>query len=540
MIQSYIEMPKVWNVTPRLDDDLIEHLLLERGIKTEEERRLFFEPTQEDYQKELNPEGIKAATQIIKSAIEKKELIVVYGDYDVDGICASAIGFLGLTSIGAKVLPYIPHREKEGYGLSKIGIDWAKDQGAKVIITVDQGIVAFEQVDYAKQLGMDIIITDHHVALDTLPKADAIVHSTEMCGAGVIWCLISQLIEQNLATELLGLVAIASICDMMVLLGVNRWFVKTGIEQLRHTKRVGLLALANECNVIMAEVTPYHIGHIFGPRLNAMGRLEHAIDSLRLICTSSTKKAVELATLLGDTNTLKKQLTVDAIYEAKVLVDQMMQQEVRPKILVVHSKNWIPGIIGIVAARLSEEYHLPTIVIAEGEGQSKASARTNNGVNIVETIRTCSDILIDVGGHPAAAGFTIATENIELFKIRIDQSVERIEGDLSEEILIDAEVTEKEINRRTIDHLSTLEPFGLGNEKPVLGTRGMRVSDMKAVGEGKHLKLKVNGFDAIAFSKGGLIGVLQQNQFVDVVFYLELNKFNGQENVQLNIVDLGV
>ncbi len=532
-------MPKVWKIAPRLSDDVREHLLLSRGINTPELEKLYFHPTKDNYQSSWQIEGIAESKKIIESVIKEEKLIVVYGDYDVDGICSTAIAYLGLSQLGAKVLPYIPHRDKEGYGLSKLGIDWAKDQGAALIITVDTGIVALEQIEYIHQQGMRVIVTDHHVSLDTLPKADSIVHSTEMCGAGVIWCLLQSMLDQQSADQLLELVAIATVCDMMILKDINRWFVKQGVQQLRSTKRVGIQALANECAVILKDLTPYHIGHVFGPRINAIGRLEHSIDALRLICTNNPKKAVELAKLLTDTNTVKKQLTNDAISEAKVIVDQLLKDQTeQQKIIVVHSKNWVPGIIGLVASRLADEYHIPTIVISEGESQSKASARSLQGINIVETIRKCADLLIDVGGHPAAAGFTIANENIAKFKERINTAIDEIKEHYVDEVAIEYELSASQVNQRLVTQLEDFEPFGLGNEKPLFACRNMMINDIKTVGEGKHLKFKANNVDVIAFSKGDLAGLLNPGQTLDLAFHLEINKFNGRETLQLNVVDL--
>ncbi|MBI2018064.1 DHH family phosphoesterase, partial [Candidatus Daviesbacteria bacterium] len=250
--------------------------LINRKIKDKEK---FFNPKISDFAKDLNIPGIEKAQKRILQAIKNNELIIAYGDYDVDGICGAAVLYLGLTKMGAKVLPYIPHREKEGYGLSSAGLDFAKSSGAELIISCDTGIVAFEQAEYAKKLKIDLIITDHHQPQGTKrPDAYAIVHSLALCGTAVAWTLFQ---DENL----LDLVALATVADMMPLMGANRALVKEGLKKLNLTQRVGLLALFNEAGIKLGEIGSYEIGHIIAPRLNAMGRLEHAMDSLRLLCT---------------------------------------------------------------------------------------------------------------------------------------------------------------------------------------------------------------------------------------------------------------
>ena len=275
----------LWKILPKKNDDLIEQLLINRGIKTEKEKELFFHPKISDFKKDLQIPGIEKAIKRIKEAIEKGEQIIVYGDYDVDGISASAILYKALASLGAKVLPYIPHREKEGYGLSRVGLEFARDSGATLVITVDNGIVAFEQAKIEKELGLDLIITDHHVPQEEKPDAYGIVHSTKMCGAAVALCLIKDLIKKDLSKELLQFVAIATICDLIPLIGLNRSFVFEGLKILNTTTNLGLLELINECGIRMGSIGSFEIGYMIGPRLNAMGRLEHGIDSLRLLCT---------------------------------------------------------------------------------------------------------------------------------------------------------------------------------------------------------------------------------------------------------------
>lgn len=528
---------KTWQIKPKVSDDLTEQLLFNRGLKSKKEIEDFFHPQPEDYEKDLELAGIAAAKKRIVEAIEKKELIIVFGDYDVDGTCGTAILYLGLASLGAKVLPYIPHREKEGYGLSKLGLQYAKDQGASLVITVDNGIVALGPAKFAKSLGLDLIITDHHVPLSEKPEALTIVHSTKMCGAAVGWCLIRKMVDKGQAEELLDLVAIATIGDMMPLVNVNRSLVYEGLKVLNITRRPGLQALIIDANLKLGEVNAHQISHVLGPRLNAIGRLEHALDTVRLLCTRDVVKARRLSQLLCETNDQKKKLTVEAITRAKEILESDAVSKKR-KILVLNSPEWIPGIIGLVAARVAEEYRVPAVVISEGEVQSKGSARSVNGLDIVETIRQCSDILLDVGGHPKAAGFTIETALIPEFKARLEKVMDVVELDQAEKLEIEAELPSKLLTKKLLADLLCFEPTGMGNPQPLFATMNMRVEDIRTVGNGQHLKLKVDGLDAIAFSLGNLSTLVKVGQLINVAFYPELDSYNGADKLQLKVVDL--
>ncbi|MBI2018409.1 single-stranded-DNA-specific exonuclease RecJ [Candidatus Daviesbacteria bacterium] len=522
-----------WKVAGKQSAGLIQQLLLNRGIKTNKEKQDFFNPNLASYKKDLDIPGIEKAQKRIFEAIKNNELIIVYGDYDVDGICGTAILYKGLTSLGVKVLPYIPHREKEGYGLSRIGLEFARDSGASVVITVDNGIVAIDQAKLAKSLGLDLIITDHHILGKVKPDAYGIVHSTNMCGAAVAWCLINSLIKKELAQELLQFAAIATVCDLLPLMGLGRAFVFEGLKILNRTTNLGLLALINESGISLGNIGSYEIGYIIGPRLNAMGRLEHAIDSLRLLCTKDPAKASKLAKLLSETNVTRQKMTMAAIDEAKSLVDE------KKKIHILSSKDWSAGIIGLVAGRITEQYFRPTIAISLGETVSKGSARSVDGINIVEVIRKHSDILIDVGGHPGAAGFSILSKHIDIFKKRVES--EEIALPESEQVLaIDAKVQTEQLNKTLVQELEKFEPFGFGNPRPILATYGMSISDIRIVGGGKHLKCKADGIDAIAFGMGEQVNLLRSGQIVDLAYNLELDTYNSNDKLQLKVKDIKI
>ncbi len=530
-------MPKVWKILPQYSDDLITQLLHNRGLDSKIKIEKFFNPKLAEYDSLLKIPGISVAQKRINKAIEKQELIVVYGDYDVDGVCASAILYKGLTSIGAKVLPYIPHRDKEGYGLSKVGLEFARDSGASLVITVDNGIVALEQAKFAKEIGLDLIITDHHLPLATLPVATAIVHSTLMCGGGVAWCLIRDLISESLAKELMQFVAIATIGDLIPLTGLGRVFAIEGIKQIRKTTNLGIVSLLNECSIELSTIGSYEIGHMLIPRLNAIGRLEHAIDALRLLCTKDPVKAKSLAKLLCETNLRRQELTSSAVEEAKILVKKNNGK----KIHIVGSQNWSSGIIGLVASRITEEYSRPTIALSIGETQAKGSARSLNGINIVETIRKTSDILVDVGGHSGAAGFTIVNEKIEEFKKRLEDLMDGVVEEETQLLEIEAEVESSKLTKSLAKEIDKFEPFGFGNLKPLFATKAMKISDIRTVGaEGKHLKFKANGIDAIAFGFGNLKELISSGTIADIAYFLEINRYRGYETLQLKVKDINI
>lgn len=531
-----IAMPKVWKVAEKKSDNLTEQLLINRGIVTEKEKEQFFDPKIEHYSTLINLKNIPKAIKRIKEAIKNHEQMVVYGDYDVDGITASTILYKGLSSLGAKIIPYIPHREKEGYGMSKVGLDYIRDSGATLVITVDNGIVALEQANYAKEIGLDLIITDHHLALESgvLPEALTIVHSTGMCGAAVAWCLIQEEISKSLREELLQFVAIATIADMIPLTGLGRAFVVEGLKVLNRTKNPGLLALFRESNLDVGKIGSYEIGHAIGPRLNAIGRLEHAIDAVRLLCTDNEQRARELARVLQEANEKRKEFTTTAVDEALLSVKNGDPK----KIYIVHSDKFIPGVIGLIAARICQDTNRPAIAISVGETVSKGSARSIDGVNIAEVIRECADILVDVGGHHGAAGFSILKEHIPDFVTRIEKLMERLPDEIEQVIEIEAEVEKKKLSKSLVREIEKFAPFGHHNQQPLLCANNFLISEIRTLSEGKHLKFKADGIDCIAFGMGEWSKILRDGQFVNIAFYAEINKFRDYENLQLRIKDL--
>lgn len=537
------------NTTNRTEE-IINQLLINRGFESKKEQDLFFSPLdpKEITSKEFGVDKTQLTKAIkrIKEAIEKKEQVIVYGDYDVDGICATAILWETLNALGAKALPYIPSRFTEGYGLSETGIDNLLTQTpeVKLIITVDSGIVAQEGIEYAKSRGMDVIITDHHQPGEELSNTHAIVHTTQISGSAVAWVLSRELSgSTDLVQEHLGLAALGTISDVLPLVGFNRSIAAFGLRELRNTKRSGIRALCEEAVVKQEEIDTYHIGFMISPRINAAGRVEHAMDSLRLLCTKDPSRAKELARKLGVTNKLRQEKTESVVKHVDELHGKIWKDGNLPKLLFVHHESYEEGVIGIAAGRLVDQYHRPAIVVSIGDEFSKASARSVTGVNIVELLKSAGDDFFkSIGGHPMAAGFTVPTEKLEALVQRLTQISEE---KIPDEVLIkttkfDLEINFEDISIDLYSKLLNFMPFGFGNLEPSFQTKDVQVVDARLVGkEGTHLKLSLSQsnqqFDAIAFKMGKLYPNLRSDKSIEVIYSIDMNEWNNKRNLQLRV-----
>lgn len=520
---------------------LLNILAQNRGLDTKKKLDNFISPKLEQILA-VKLSEVERGKQRVIAAIKNHQKTVVYSDYDADGLCASGIMWETLYDLGSDVMPYVPHRITEGYGLSKQGIAKLAQDGVKLIITVDHGVTAVEQVEYAKKLGIDIVITDHHILPKNPPQAHALVHTTDLCGAGVSWRFCWEIVKSTKTSyietlmEKLELAALATIADLVPLTGGSRAIVKLGLEKLTKSSRPGIKALIKTAG-ISGPIGTYEIGHILAPRINAMGRIEHGLDSLRLLCAKSQSTADKLAQLLIKTNTRRQDLTTKAIDHARSLVTEDML------IGVLEHESWHEGVIGLVASRLVESFWRPMIVISRGEKYSKGSARSIPGFNIVEAIRASSEYLVDAGGHPMAAGFTIETRHIEIFKDSINKYAHSL---LTEEILarrleIECELQTVDINRQNLKVIEMFEPFGIANPEPLFITHNMTVEDLRTVGQdNKHLKLQVNGLDAIAFNMGEIRSQIRPGYQVDLVYTIAEDHYNGDGAVQLKIKDLAI
>lgn len=528
---------------------IVDAILANRDIVTEAQKEAFFNPpdplTLTPDSAHLDVKKLNAAIKRLQKAIANKQPMLIYGDYDADGMTATAILWEALMAAGAKAVPFIPNREHHGYGLSTKGlVDALKPFAGKqkpLIITVDNGIVAYEAARYLKDEGYELIITDHHQMSDTLPPCKHLVHSTHISGSGVAWFVARELSPES-AKNSLELAAIGTVTDLLPLIGVNRAIVKHGLKALSQTKRPGLKALFTEAGIASLDnLDTYHIGYVIGPRLNAMGRLEDPMDSLRLLCTRSEEKAQTLAQTLGDTNKARQDITLDFITLAEGLVT-----DPTASILIVAHEEFHEGVIGLVAGRLSEKYHRPSIVIARGLETSKASARSVSGINIIELIRTQESLLINAGGHPGAAGFSLESAKVELFMDAMSTHAQTVikPEQLEKSLTIDCQITLSDVDWPLYEALEPLKPFGMQNHEPVFSVSNVKVVSARIVGrEYTHLSLKLQGhtgkyYSAIGFGLARLVEDPSKLDRCDLAFVLSKNDFNGKSSLQLRVKDI--
>jgi single-stranded-DNA-specific exonuclease len=565
---------------PQYLDELRMILLQNRNLKTKKDIDEFLTPKNpsELTFKEvgIDSKEMKKAIKLIKEYIDKKFKIVIYSDYDADGVCSGAILWQALYSVGADVIPFIPSREEDGYGLSKSGIDKiiALYPNIKIlIITVDNGIVANEAAEHlSKNKNLQLIITDHHVRSEKTPKCDALIHTTNLCGAGVAWMLSKEIFknfkivnDHSEYQNTLDILTIATVADMVPLTKFNRSIVKFGFEELKKTKRPGILAIFKEAGINVNQIGTYTIGFVIGPRLNAMGRLSNALSSLRLLCTRDLKKAEEYARELGSTNRDRQNLTFEQTEMAVFSISQKYEKIDEAKVLISVDSTYNQGVIGLIAGRLMEKFHKPAIVISRGEKVSKASTRSIQGFNIIENLRLVSDLLINCGGHPMAAGFTIETEKIEQFKIKFSEIADKIlteelltkkinvECQLPPEIIIQKKQKDPsdvslpqddQANKEDIiSLLSHFAPFGMQNPEPIFMMENAEIANLRTIGqEGKHLKFIVksvnSSVDAVGFGLTQKNAELKNGDHVSLVFTLSENLFNGKTSLQMKVKEI--
>lgn len=533
-------------------EGIMNRLFLNRGLKTKKKQDEFLNPKNplDLSLKEVKISGVevKKAIRRIKKAIKEKEKIVVYGDYDADGVCGTAVLWEVLDKLGARAMPFIPKRN-EGYGLKKERIKEMAENGVSLILTVDQGVVQVAQVKYAKKIGVDVIVTDHHVLGKKKPEALAIVHTVSLAGVGVAWFLGRELFEAFGKKQKIGLdlAAIGSITDMVSLTGVNRSMVFYGLKELRKSSRIGLKLLFQALGLEQNEIGIYEVGYIIGPRINASGRVKDPMDPLRLLCLRRDyKRALEIVGLLNENNKERQALTLQASLHAReawVNIDKKLLSN----LIFVQDETYNEGVIGLVAQKLTREFYRPAIVLHLGKKTSKASARSIAEFNIVEAIRACEDLLVSHGGHPLAAGFTIKTEKIDLLKTRLFEIAQEKLGDkkLEPTLKIDTELALDDLSFDFLKMLERFKPFGQGNFQPVFMTKKIMVVEARLVGaKENHLKLTVMDLKSkrrlgvIGFGLGEIYSQLSRDCKVDVAYQLEANKWNGQVSLQMKLKDI--
>ncbi len=549
-----------WNLMPPVPQNLVDassyprlitQLLYNRGLADPSQFELFINDDERLVGNPLLLPGIHQAVNRIYQALLSGENIAVYGDFDVDGVTATAILVQGLTALGGKAIPYIPHRLTEGYGVKIAALENLHRQGVSLVITVDCGITAVAEVKKAKKLGLHIIVSDHHTPLPELPQAVAIVSPrlpgsaypfAELTGAGVAFKLLQALLrgigKEKLLEELLDLVALGTIADLAPLLGENRYLVKQGLKLINKTARPGISEMLAQAGISPGNIDSECVSWMLAPRLNAAGRLAHAMASYKLLTTESPQEARGLAVWLEEKNAERQELTAKVVARAR---EQVLAKGISP-LLIASDKDYPAGIAGLVASKRSEEFYRPSVVIRTGEQTSSGSCRSIPEFNIVLALQQCSKLLSNFGGHSQAAGFTLPTGNLpQLQQMLSDIASSQLKGvDLRPRLDIDADVTLNELTGDAFRIMQKLAPFGRGNPQPVFLSRRIEVMDCRTMGNsGEHLRLRLkqNGaqWDGVAFRSGEYLREISSP--LDIVYNLEVDRWRGQEKLRLNVLD---
>jgi single-stranded-DNA-specific exonuclease len=535
---------------------LTARVLVCRGIAQTEEARQFLG---HDLGGLLDPQMMKdmaRATGMVEEALAGGRRIRIYGDYDVDGVCATALLVRALRGLGGEVDWYIPHRVDEGYGVNEEAVRQAKAEGVDLLITVDCGSTAAKEIAFARELGLEVIVTDHHRPDGELPEAvvlnpwrpDCPYPFKELAGVGVAFKLVSALarargLREGEELRFLDLVCLGTVGDVVPLLGENRLFVRHGLSQLPRSRKVGVTALMAAAG-IAGPVGARQVAFGLAPRINAAGRMEHAQAAVRLLLTRDQAEAEELAAYLCQQNDRRREQEQQTLAEAEELVGCEVDLS-REKVIVLASESWHPGVIGIVASRLVERYHRPVLLIAVSDGQGKGSGRSIAALNLWEALRECAPVLSRFGGHHYAAGFGVAAEGVAELRRKVNEVAEsRLSmSDLVREIGIDGEAKLSELSPEAVSELNQLEPFGMGNPAPIVVTRGLKLCDASVVGNGAHLSLRLQEatgqmIEAMWFNQGALGERLTPGAVVDACHRPRLDEWNGSIRVRLYVEDL--
>ena len=564
---------KNWQILPQITEDfsakfpeinpVILQLLFNRDLDNQEKIDQFLNP---DYGSDLyDPFLFSEMEKVVKRiflAIEKQEKIVVYGDYDADGVCSSVVMVETLKNFGAQVEVYIPFRETEGYGLNLAAAKELINQGVNLVITVDCGISNKNEVELLNQGGVDVIITDHHHQPLELPKAFAIINQNltrekypfkKLAGCGVAFKVVQGLITKQAEYKikqlpegfekwLLDLVAIGTIADLQPLLGENRILVKYGLVVLNKTKRLGILKLIEKIGNHVTVIDERMVGWQISPRLNAAGRLNHASSAYQLLLTENAAEADQLAIEINQTNQQRQQITDKINLEAKEKIGKVDKQ----KILIVVGENWPTGVVGLVAGRLTDNHHLPSLVISRYNGEIIGSGRSIAEFNLIEAIQKCDECLSRYGGHGQAAGFTLKDEkSLAKFIEKITKLAETKlkEKELKPILEIDSEINLNQLDWQLVEEIEKFIPYGEENPKPKFLIKDLTIIDCQLVGQdGKHLRLTIGDDQiskkAIGFSFGEWFSRIKKGDKIDLISEIEINEWNGNRELQLKIVDL--
>jgi len=549
-------------------------ILANRGIKEEKEINKFLKATLADLYDPFLMKDMGKGIDIIINSINEGKKIVVYGDYDADGVTSTTILYKAIKQCGGQVSYHIPDRESEGYGMSTSRIKILKEQGTDVIISCDNGISAIEQVKIAKELGMIVIITDHHelsFILDEnqerkyiIPEADAVINPKQMdckypfkllCGAGIVFKFVQGLfsklgIDEKKAFDFIEFAGIGTICDIVDLVDENRIIVKNALNRLSTTDNLGLIALKNVLGINDKKVNTYNIGYQIGPCINATGRLDKASLSVELLLCEDEQKAIELANKLNDLNKERQSMTTNSVEEVIQLVESSNLN--KQKVLVIYKENVHESIAGIVAGKIKEKYNLPTILLTGGKEMPKGSGRSIEEYNMFEELLKCKEIIEKFGGHPMAAGLSIKEENIDILREKLNENCSLTEEDFRRKIRIEKRLSLKNVDLKFIEDLQVLEPFGKGNPSPLFAEKNISIQGVSYLGkDSSTLKLYLDLGDGKSKAEGICFGrsedfkellsrgnsMNSNNIRLDLIFSPQINEYLGNRKLQFKISD---
>ena len=561
-------MKKIWHLKEiesheisRLNSELkisdtLSKVFINRGIKSKKEAQDFFLPTLEKLPNPFLMEGVKKSVSRIIEAINSKEKIVVYGDFDCDGITSTAILYSFLSSLGCNIKSYNPDRLEEGYGINIESINQLAADGYSLFITTDCGISENEVITKSKNLEVDFIITDHHTIPTVLPDAFSIINPKlsnceypykDICAAGVIFNLIvairsglrkdgffDDIAEPNLA-RYLDLVSIGTIADSMPITGVNRIFVSNGLLEIKNTTRKGLKHLISKNK---DRFSVRDVSFDIAPKINAAGRVGKASNAVNLLVSDDDDEIEKLAAIIQSNNQIRQQIQEQVFSEADQIAKEKFLKNPKKSSLVLYSKDWHPGVLGIIASRIVKQYGVPCAILSSKNSVAKGSLRTSNSLNLYKVLEECSDLLIQFGGHSAAAGVTLQEDKIEFFENRFEEIISNHDFITGETIEIDSLIELSEINISFLSDIEKMEPFGKGNPYPIFLLKNAMVDSKKVLKE-KHLEIYLsknnNKMRAIWFNFSKEVDISKE---IDIVFTIQRDSFKGNDNINLNILDL--
>ncbi len=543
-------------------DPVIARIIRNRDVIGEADIRMYLQGEVSELPSPWLLKDMKESVAILTEGIRRKKKVRIIGDYDIDGVCAAAILYKGLRRVGIHTDTYIPNRVTDGYGLNPHLIEQAGEDGIELLITCDNGIAAAQEVRQAKELGMTVIVTDHHnvpyeekegARIPILPPADAVINPkqeactypfTELCGAAVAYKLVSALYEtcgipEEELEELLVLAAIATVGDVMDLQGENRVLVKEGLKRLPHTSNPGLQALL-QANHLDGAVTAYHIGFVLGPCINASGRLDTAARSLNLLLEPDPQKASVLAGDLVHMNESRKSMTALQVEEAvRQIEDSLLKED---SVLVVYLPQCHESLAGIVAGRIRERYHRPVFILADGEQDVKGSGRSIEAYSMFDELTACSDLLVKFGGHPMAAGLSIRPECIEELRRQLNENCTLKPEDMIPKYVIDVPMPIGYVTEALVEQMSLLEPFGKGNAKPLFAQKNLRVSGFSIFGKNRNVARMTlteetgKSQEAVYFGDMETITqVLAEKNLISVLYYPQIREYQGRRSIQIVI-----